>query len=73
MKNKNYLIQLGIEIKKHRLAQNLSQEEIASKCGFDRTYISMLERGARNPSILNLLKLCNGLEIKIDELVKGIN
>ena len=72
MKNNNYLIQLGERIKNHRLAQNLSQEELASKCEFDRTYISMLERGKRNPSLLNLLKLCTGLEIKIDELLKEI-
>ncbi len=73
MENKNYLIQLGMEIKKHRLAQDLSQEKLASKCEFDRTYISMLERGKRNPSFLNLIKLCRGLKIKIYDLVKEIN
>ncbi len=72
MENKNYLIQLGLAIKKYRLSQNLSQEELASKCKFDRTYISMLERGKRNPSFLNLKKLCNGLEIELVHLIKGI-
>jgi len=62
-----------MEIKKHRLAHDLTQEELASKCEFDRTYISMLERGKRNPSFLNLLKLCHGLEIKITKLLKEIN
>ncbi len=72
MENKNYLIQLGMEIKKHRLAQDLSQEKLASKCEFDRTYISMLERGKRNPSFLNLKKLCIGLEIELHELLRGL-
>lgn len=68
--NNNELLKLGIKIKEHRLKLNLSQEALAYKCGFDRTYISMLERGKRNPSYLNLLKLCLGLEIKIDDLLK---
>lgn len=73
MENKNYLLQLATEIKKQRISQNLSQEELASKCGFDRTYISMLERSKRNPSFLNLMKLCDGLKIQIHELLKEIN
>lgn len=72
MKNANNLMQLALEIKKQRIAKNLSQEELASRCGFDRTYISLLERAKRNPSFLNLQKLCNGLEVKLAELLKEI-
>lgn len=64
------LQQLGNKIKKIRMTLNISQESLASKCDFDRTYISLLERGERNPSYLNLLKLCEGLEIKISDLLK---
>lgn len=70
MKNKN-LEKLAIKIKKIRLSKNLTQEELAYKCGFDRTYISLLERSKRNPSYLNLLKLCEGLEIQICELFQN--
>ena len=73
MEKKKYLIQLGIEIKKYRIAKHLSQEKLALKCEFDRTYISLLERGKRNPSFYNLIKLCRGLEIQIHELLKEIN
>ena len=59
-----------MQIKILRLRLGLSQEELADKCGFDRTYISMLERGTRNPSFLNLLKLSDGLEISISKLVQ---
>lgn len=72
METDNYLIQLGKEIKRRRLIQNLSQEELALKCGFDRTYISMLERGKRNPSFLNLKKLCVGLEINLNDLLVNL-
>ena len=46
----------------------ISQEKLAELCEFDRTYISMLERSKRNPSYLNLLKLCKGLNVSISEL-----
>lgn len=69
MNNKD-LKKLADKIKETRLSKNLTQEELAYKCNFDRTYISMLERAKRNPSYLNLLKLCKGLEIQIYELLK---
>jgi len=65
---KQLLITLGERIKSLRKIQNLSQEALAEKCDFDRTYISLLERGQRNPSYLNLLKLTKGLGITLSEL-----
>ncbi|MFV0563858.1 helix-turn-helix domain-containing protein [Malaciobacter mytili] len=73
MKNQIKLEKLGKVIKKLRLEQKISQEELANRCEFDRTYISMLERGKRNPSYLNLLKLCAGLQIEIHLFVEKIN
>ena len=72
MKNneQELLIQLAKKIKKRRNELNLSQEKLAQKCNFDRTYISLLERAKRNPSYLSLLKLCVGLEIELIELLK---
>ena len=70
--DRNKLIELGTRIKDFRKEVRLSQEELAFRCGFDRTYISMLERGKRNPSYLNLLKLSKGLNIEISQLVKGL-
>ncbi|MCK4441404.1 MAG: helix-turn-helix transcriptional regulator, partial [Sulfurovaceae bacterium] len=56
--------------KKYREKLNLSQEKLAQKCNFDRTYISLLERAKRNPSYLSLIKLCKGLEIELIDLLK---
>ncbi len=67
------LIQLAQKIKIKRKKLNISQEKLAEKCDFDRTYISLLERAKRNPSYLSLIKLCNGLEIELIELLKGDN
>ena len=62
---------LAEKIKTQRNKLELSQEKLAHKCGFDRTYISLLERAKRNPSYLNLEKLCVGLEIALSDLLKG--
>ena len=67
------LLLLSQAIKKQRLKIGLSQEELANRCGFDRTYISMLERGKRNPSFLNVLKLAKGLETSISKLTESYN
>ncbi len=73
MKNKEKILleALAKKIKIQRNKLKLSQEKLAHKCGFDRTYISLLERAKRNPSYLNLEKLSNGLEITLSDLLKG--
>jgi len=50
----------------------LSQENLADVCGFDRTYISLIERGKRNISFMNLLTLSGGLNLSISELTRDI-
>ena len=64
------LIPLAQAIRRRRENLGWSQEELAARCGFDRTYVSMLERGRRNPSFLNLLKLSDGLEISVSTLTE---
>ena len=68
---KKLLIPLAEAIKKQRTLLKLSQEQLAIRCGFDRTYISMLERGKRNPSLLNLLRLAQGLETSVSKLTEA--
>ncbi len=62
------LLPLSKAIRARRHFLGLSQEKLADRCGFDRTYISMLERGKRNPSFLNLLRLAEGLETSVSSL-----
>jgi len=66
------LQKLAKRIKTVRLEKKISQEALAHKCDFDRTYISMLERAKRNPTYFNLLRLCEGLKISISELLKEL-
>lgn len=66
------LKKLADRIKSVRTEKGLSQEELAYLSGFDRTYISLLERAKRNPSFYNLLKLSKGLNISLSDLLKGL-
>jgi transcriptional regulator with XRE-family HTH domain len=59
----------GLKVKALRLAKSLSQENLAAIAGLDRTYISGVERGKRNVSLINLFKLANALSVKATELV----
>lgn len=61
---------LGEAIRTQREKLGLSQEKLAERCNFDRTYISMLERGKRNPSLLNLLRLAKGLQTSVSKLTE---
>ncbi len=59
---------LGVAIKTQRTSLGISQEELAHRAGLHRTYISDLERGARNPSIDSIEKLARALEISVAKL-----
>lgn len=59
---------LGVTIKSERSARGISQEELAYRAGLHRTYISDLERGARNPSLESIEKLAGALEISVSML-----
>lgn len=67
------LNKLASVIKIRRNELGLSQEKLAEICNFDRTYISLIERAKRNPTYLNLKKLCIGLDIKLNKLLEKID
>lgn len=60
----------GIVLKKARSDKGLSQEQLALCCDLDRTFISMLERGQRQPSLTSILAISTSLEIPAYELIK---
>lgn len=54
-------------LKRIRLTQRISQEALALDAGVDRTYVSGLERGLRNPSVDVLDRLAKQLSVKTSE------
>lgn len=59
----------GLALKKLRLEKNLSQEELALQSDLDRTYVSMLERNLKTPTLVTISKLARSLDITPLQLV----
>ncbi len=59
---------LGGNVKTLRLSLGMSQEELAFQAEIDRTYVSQVERGVGNPSVLVLVKLSRILGVEVQEL-----
>lgn len=60
---------IGKRIKELRLKNNMTQEVFAELSGLDRTYITSLERGQRNISIVNLERIAKAFDISLSELL----
>ncbi len=59
----------GKVLRELREANNISQEKLAEYCDLDRTYISLLERGLRQPTISTIFKLAKALNVSPSEMV----
>lgn len=64
--------QFGNALRKVRQEKKLSQEALAEISSLHRTYISEVERGDRNISLINIVKLCNSLNVETSDLFKII-
>ncbi len=62
---KQALIEFGERVRKLRKAQNISQEQLAHQANLHRTYIGMIERGEKNITLINILKLASALKTTI--------
>lgn len=66
------LQKLGAHIRKLREERGFSQEEFAAEVGFDRTYYGGIERGERNLSAINLIKLAQTMKAEVGDLFPPI-
>ena len=64
---------LGTKLRRLRLEKGLGQEKFALEYGFDRTYISGIERGVRNPTIVIVQKLADALGVPIAALLSEVD
>lgn len=66
--SKNAQERLGVIIRAKRKELGYSQESFASLCGVHRTYMGAVERGERNISLLNIIRIANALQMRPSEL-----
>ena len=69
---KSLLIQFGINVRKIRGSKKLSQEKLADLSGLHRTYISSVERGERNISLINISKIAKALDCELIDLLSKV-
>jgi transcriptional regulator with XRE-family HTH domain len=67
------LISFGRNVARIRSERGFSQDALAEKADLDRTYISGIERGVRNPGIKTVLRLARALEAAVGDLCKGVD
>ena len=68
--NQEILVSFGQDVQELRIERGLSQEGLAAVVGMHRTYISDVERGTRNTSLMNAEKIAAGLNVRLSDLIK---
>lgn len=59
----------GLVVRELRLGREITQEGLADEAKLHRTYISLLERGLRNPSLTVIQQIANALDVSMSELI----
>jgi len=63
----------GGRVRELRLKRGLTQEAFAAACRLDRTYVSGIERGVRNPSLRNIARIADKLGVTLSRLFEGVS
>jgi transcriptional regulator with XRE-family HTH domain len=61
-------VAFGEALREIRMERGFSQERLAQVANLDRTYVSGIERGERNPSFTNILRLAAALDVRVSDL-----
>jgi transcriptional regulator with XRE-family HTH domain len=63
----------GTVLRNLRTKAGLSQEGLALECGLDRSFISLLERGLRQPTLKTILQLIDTMEVPLTDFAKQLD
>lgn len=64
-----FLVQLGAAVRARRMAMNLSQEALADFAEIDRSHMGKIERGERNVTFLNIVRIAKAIQCKPSDLL----
>jgi transcriptional regulator with XRE-family HTH domain len=73
MKEKDLPKAFGLALKNLRSQVGISQDALAKDCKLDRTFISLLERGERQPTITTIYKVAEALEVTVHQLITQVD
>ena len=62
----------GETVRRFRENEGISQEALAERCGLHRTYIGSIERGERNVSLANIVRVAHALGLEPGSLLEGL-
>ncbi|HEX8123691.1 MAG TPA: helix-turn-helix transcriptional regulator [Solirubrobacteraceae bacterium] len=65
-------VAFGARLREVRVDRGLSQEDLAAKSGLHRTYVGGIERGERNPSLMNIGRLAVALDVDLVDLMGAV-
>jgi transcriptional regulator with XRE-family HTH domain len=68
--DKSLSYKVGQRIKEIRTEKNISQQDLASKCNFEKSNMSRIEAGRTDPKLTTLERVSKGLDVDITELFK---
>ena len=66
------LVGFGKKVRSARKEKKFSQEELASRADLHRTYIGMIERGEKNITLINILRISHALNVSASNLLESI-
>ncbi len=64
----DFISKFGLRVKELRKKLGISQEELAYRANFHRTYIGMIERAERNITLSNIKRLADALQVDVKDL-----
>lgn len=73
-KRKNAVLKkFGAAVRRYRRMASLTQEDFADLCGIDRSYLGGVERGERNLTLINVMKICDALRVNPSEILSDLD
>ncbi|GHU79782.1 hypothetical protein FACS1894145_4670 [Bacteroidia bacterium] len=69
MKKEIVLIRIGMKIKELREDKNISQQDLAAACNFEKSNMSRIEAGRTNLTIGTLLKISEALKVRLNDMI----